>query len=93
MVFLQGIAFHDFVENPLLRAAVERKLEIVGEALSQAIKHFPEIQPLFPEAPQVMAMRNRLIHAYARVDPAVVFGVVHRHLPELVAKAEELLNR
>lgn len=92
LAFVEGHTFVSFTESRLLRAAVERKLEFVGEALGQALKRFPEIAGHFPEAPRVVAMRNRLVHAYAEVDPAVVWGVVKHHLPELLEKVRDLLG-
>ncbi|TFU27406.1 DUF86 domain-containing protein [Thermus tengchongensis] len=92
LTFVGEMDFPAFAQDPLLRAAVERKLEIIGEALAQALKHFPDLRESFPEAPKVIAMRNRLIHAYAQVDPAVVYGVVRGHLPELLVKVEAKLQ-
>lgn len=75
----------------MLRSAIERQFEIIGEALSQAFYHFPELEEEITAGRQIVAFRNRLIHAYASVDPAVVWGVIEEDLPVLRSEVEELL--
>lgn len=90
--FISGMTFSDYVADLKTRSAVERQLEIIGEALRQMLESFPVMKQQFPEAPRIISFRNRLIHGYASVSNPVVWGVLERNLPALAAKVEELLT-
>ena len=71
--FTQGKQLHEFERDSMLRAAVERNFEIIGEALSQAQRFFPQDRPgEVTDEQQIIAFRNRLIHGYATVRHALV---------------------
>ena len=89
--FTRGKGVDDYRADLMLRSAVERQFEIIGEALGQALKHFPELEGTMTSSRQVIAFRNRLIHAYAVVENDVVWGVLEDDLPLLLAEAERLL--
>lgn len=74
----------DLDTDRLLNLALERLLEIVGEAANRVPK---EQQALYPEIPwpQIGSLRNRLIHGYDSVDLAILWQVVTVDLPLLVA--------
>ena len=91
--FTSQLTFEEYVADLKTRSAVERQLEIAGEAVSQMLKYFPEMQADLSEGPRVIAFRNYLIHAYATVSNQVVWGILQSNLPELAAKVEELLAR
>jgi uncharacterized protein with HEPN domain len=57
-----------YARDALLRSAVERQLEIIGEALNQLSRVAPEIADRIPELRRIVAFRNLLIHGYAAVD-------------------------
>lgn len=75
----------------MLRSAVERQLEIVGEALRQLLQQSPDLEGTFHGAPEIIAFRNRLAHGYADLDHAVVWGVVEEDLPPLVEQLTTVL--
>ncbi len=89
--FTSGMTFFDYGEDLKTRSAVERQLEIIGEALRQLLDGFPEMEEQFPEAPRIISFRNRLIHGYASVSNQVVWGVLESNLPVLAAKVDEIL--
>jgi uncharacterized protein with HEPN domain len=60
--FADGRSFADYQANTMLRSAVERQLEIVGEALNQLSEADPEIASRVPDLPRIVAFRNILIH-------------------------------
>ena len=76
----------------MLRSAVERQFEIIGEALNQLAKTDPETSSQIPELPRIVAFRNILIHGYTTVDDALVWQVVVDKLPTLQYALNELLN-
>ncbi len=89
--FCEGKKFEDYRSDELLRSAVERQFEIMGEALSQLAKHDPEVAERIKDHRKIIAFRNILIHAYATVDDRIVWGVFEGDLPALRATLTELL--
>ena len=81
--FLKGISLETFVNSELLRSAVERQLEIIGEALGIATKEDDSILEIVPEIPRIVGLRNRLIHGYDSVDPELIWDVVKTKIPPL----------
>ena len=66
--FVAGKTFEDYSSDRLLRSAVERQFEIIGEALNQLCKIEPQWADRIPDVPQIIAFRNVLIHSYASVN-------------------------
>ena len=81
-----------YARTPLVYSAVERKFEIIGEALNQLAKAQPELAARVPHLPQMVAFRNQLIHGYARVDHDTVWGVIEHSLPQLRTVVDGLLQ-
>jgi uncharacterized protein with HEPN domain len=81
--------FEAYLANKMLRRAVERELEIIGEALNQLDKSAPELK--IGSKRQIIGMRNRVIHGYDSIDDKIVWGTLIRHLPELKREVEALL--
>lgn len=78
-------------QDRITSLALTRLLEIVGEAASRVA---PERRAQHPEIPwpQIVALRNRLIHGYDAVDFDIVWQILTRHLPPLVANLEAILQ-
>lgn len=89
--FTQGKTFEEYRGDPLLRSAVERQFEILGEALRQASARFPETTERVSRCGEIIAFRNRLIHGYSAVSLEVVWGVIEGDLPKLRAQIEQWL--
>lgn len=92
LVFTHGKQLSDYQNDALLRAAVERNFEVIGEALAQALRFFPEIAGRITNDQEIVAFRNRLIHGYATVRHAVVRDIVQTDLPQLRQQAADLLR-
>lgn len=90
--FTERRSFGDYIEDPMLRSAVERQFEIIGEALNKLSKVEPALASRVPEFRQVISFRNVLIHGYATVQDEVVWGVVETRLPILLKVFEQLLG-
>jgi len=91
--FVADRTFEDYAANAMLRSAVERQFEILGEALAQMAKKDPETAQAIPELRRIVAFRNVLIHGYATVDDKLVWGVIEGHLPALRATLRRLLDQ
>lgn len=81
--FTRGKSFGQYQSDEMLKAAVERQFEIIGEALGRLAKADPIEAAAIPDLRAIVAFRNRIIHGYDLVDEAVVWGVVVRKLPPL----------
>lgn len=81
-----------FVGSELVQAAVERKFEVIGEALSQLAKLDTVLANRIPDLPQIVAFRNQLIHGYATVNPGTVWNIAQQALPVLLASVQQLLD-
>jgi len=90
--FIAGKNENDYVQDAMLRAAVERKLEIVGEALQQANRFFPDAVDRISDSQQVIALRNRLIHGYSTVSDSLIWEVLENDIPVLLQEAQMLLD-
>ncbi len=82
--------FNIYIKNKMLRRAIEREFEIIGEAMNRIDKldSSVEISSKF----QIIGMRNRVIHSYDKVDDEIVWGTIIRHLPVLKTEVETLLK-
>lgn len=70
-----------FEKDYLRRSAVERKAEIMGEAINRIKKAEPDLE--IPNGRAIIATRNRIIHSYDNVQPEFLWSLVIRHIPEL----------
>lgn len=90
--FVQNSRFSDFKENRMLRRAVERELSIVGEAVSQSTRHFPEIEESIGSARQIVGLRTPIVHEYPQVDTEIVWAIVQNEVPLLLESSKSLLK-
>lgn len=90
--FLAGKTFADYQRDAMLRAAVERQFEIIGEAVSQLARFDEELAARFTNFRRIVAFRNILIHGYADVDDGLVWDVVETNLPLLRQEVERLID-
>jgi uncharacterized protein with HEPN domain len=90
--FTAGRRFQDYEGDPMLRAAVERQFEIIGEALAQLTRLDATAAAQITDFRRIVAFRNILIHGYAEVDNRLVWDIVESKLPTLRAQVETLLR-
>lgn len=81
----------DYVDDPLLRSAVERQFEIIGEALKRLAITDPAAADQITHTARIISFRNILIHGYDLVDHEVVWDVIQTHLPVLRQQVQVLL--
>lgn len=90
--FTGGMDSSGFAENEVIQAAVERKFEILGEALNQLSKIDPALARRVPDFRDIISFRNLLIHGYAVVDQNEVWDAVQTSLPGLRQAVAALLE-
>ncbi len=91
--FTLGKRFEDYQSAAMLRAAVERQFEIIGEALAQLARLDEGLVARVSEHRRIVAFRNILIHGYADADDRLVWDVVQSKLPVLRREIEDLLAK
>lgn len=82
----------DYSTDRLLRQAVERNLEIVGEAVGRLSRDDPDTVSRLSEHERIVAFRNVLIHGYDLVDDELVWETIQTKLPILLSEVDELLQ-
>jgi uncharacterized protein with HEPN domain len=90
--FTEGKSYDDYERDLMLRSAVERQFEIIGEALNQLHRVDADTAEQIPEFQRIIAFRNILIHGYAALQHHTVWGVVEGDLPALSDRVESLLS-
>ncbi|RYD70765.1 MAG: DUF86 domain-containing protein [Sphingobacteriales bacterium] len=88
--FTFGFDFLVYDKDRKTQSAVERQLAIIGEALNQ----FRKLEnTVIENDKQIVAFRNRLVHAYDSLDNSIVWAIINRHLKPLKAEVEFLINK
>jgi uncharacterized protein with HEPN domain len=82
--------FNEYQKNKLLRRAIEREIEIIGEAMNHILRIDPDIT--IESARKIVDTRNWVIHGYDKVDDIIIWGIVLNHIPKLKKEVEILLN-
>lgn len=81
-------SLQEYEEDKLIRRAVERELEIIGEALNRVLRIDPNIK--IPNARKIISLRNKIIHGYDEVDNVIIFTVATKHVDILKEDIEKL---
>lgn len=84
--------FFKYQENKQLRRAVERELEIIGEAVNKALLIEPELVSSIQDVRRIVDLRNYVIHGYDKIDDVIIWGVISKNLPLLKNQIEQLLE-
>ncbi len=74
----------------MLRRAIEREFEIIGEAMNRINKLDADVG--ISSKRQIIDMRNRVIHGYDKIDDEIIWGTIVRHLPILKDEVNRLLK-
>ena len=90
--FTAGMDVAAFAASEMARSAVERKFEIIGEALNQLAKLDIALAARIPDLPKIVAFRNQLIHGYATVNVSTVWNVTQNALQPLLSAVQTLMN-
>ena len=91
--FTRGMDSTSYADSALVRSAVERQFEIIGEALNRLSKISPDLAQEIPNLREIVGFRKILIHGYASVDHGRVWQIASEYAPELKLAVSELLER
>jgi uncharacterized protein with HEPN domain len=88
----RGKTVGDYRRERLLRQAIERNFEIIGEAVNRLVQHDPATAARISKYRQIVDFRNVLTHGYDLVDHRVVWSAIDEEVPVLLAEVEGLLR-
>jgi uncharacterized protein with HEPN domain len=89
--FIAGKTYEHYVADDLLRSAVERQFEIIGEAMIRLRKLAPDLAARISNHEKIAGFRNILIHDYDGVDDAITWNAIQKHVPILQGEVEAML--
>jgi uncharacterized protein with HEPN domain len=89
--FVSGRTFEEYAADEQLRSAVERKFEIMGEALNRIRRDDPELLPRIRDHRDIVSFRNILVHGYDAIDDRIVWGVIEEDLDGLIEDVQGLV--
>lgn len=90
--FMSGYSLDQYLADEKTRAAVERVLEICGEAMNNLHKIAPAIAESIPHSRAIIGFRNILAHGYAELDHDKVYDIAVKHAPELLVAVKNALK-
>lgn len=89
--FTRGMTYEGYVADRKTQAAVERKFEIIGEALNRLHSESPELLESIRDYRSIISFRNILAHGYDSVDDLLVWGIIENDLDTLIEDVKALL--
>lgn len=90
--FVHDKTLGDYRSDPMLSSAVERKFEIVGEALNRIGREDPATLDQIREYRDIISFRNLLAHGYDNIDDRIVWGIIEEDLDLLLTDVRQLID-
>ncbi len=82
--------YEEYLEDIKTKRAIERDLEIIGEAANRIRKKEKSFK--LSNAEKIISTRNRIIHGYDSVSDHMIWSIVINHIPKLKLEVENLIN-
>ena len=83
--------FGEFCDDLCLRRAVERDIEIIGEAMNRILKEYRDIA--ITNSRKIVDARNYIIHGYDSLSADILWSIVINHLPKLKEEVQMILEQ
>jgi len=90
--FTKDKSFEEYTNDELVKSAVERKLEIAGEALNRIKKKDLESLDKIREWRDIISFRNNLAHSYEHINHTLVWSILQDDIDELISDLSKVLN-
>jgi uncharacterized protein with HEPN domain len=84
--------FFKYRQNIMLKRAVERDLEIIGEAINRIITRDQSYNAKISNAKAIIVLRNQVIHAYDNISDENIWSILTTHLPKLKVEIDNLIG-
>jgi len=90
--FFQSVpkSFQEYQNNLVLKRAIERNLEIIGEAINRISRKDPGVK--ISNAQRIISLRNQIIRGYDSISDEIIWGVIIKHLPVLKSEILRLIS-
>ena len=90
--FIIGISESDFQTNEILKDALVRNIEIIGEAAKNLSEQTRSENPGIPWR-DVMRMRDKIVHHYFRLKLEIIWRTITEDIPALQLQINEMLEK
>ena len=90
--FTKGRTVDDYKNDRPFRSAVERELQIIGEAMLQLDSAYPQIAEQISQHRNIIGFRHVLVHGYDSLNPDTVWNVIETKLQILLKQTSDLLK-
>ena len=87
--FTKGIGLHEFEKDKMRKLAVERQLEIIGQAANKISKETQDIMKNIPWG-NIIGLRNKLAHDYGEILAERIWTISKKSPPELLEELEKI---
>ena len=84
--------FFEYRENTMLKRAIERDLEIIGEAVNRILKKDPSYENIISDAKAIIGLRNQVIHAYDSISDENIWSIIINHIPKLKREIKKIIQ-
>lgn len=83
--------YNNYKRNSLLKRAIERNLEIIGEAINRILKEDPSFS--IENAKKIIGLRNQIIHGYDSISDENIWGIITNYLPKLKSEVNIMIYK
>jgi len=91
--FTQSMSLNEYSSNSMVKAAVERKFLVIGEAMLRMKREYPKVLDNITDYEKIIGFRNVLAHGYDIIDDATVWSAIKDSMPTLRQEVEEILSK
>ena len=84
--------FFEYRKNIMLKRAIERNLEIIGEAMNRILKRDNSFENKISNSKSIIGLRNQVIHAYDNISDENIWSILINHLPKLKSEIDNLIE-
>jgi len=91
-LYIQQVSYDIFKSNSMMQYACVKQLEIIGEAANHLTPHFKKLNPEI-EWPEIIALRNILIHEYFGIDTKIVWDIINTDIVFMKAKVKKIIDQ
>lgn len=84
--------FHDYQKDLKTKKAIERNIEIIGEAVNRILNHKEGSKIDIKNAKRIIGTRNRLAHEYDSISDEVIWSIIIKELPKLKDEINHYIN-
>ncbi len=88
----EPLIFENYRKNKMLKRAIERELEIIGEAMNRILKKDSSIKDKITDSVNIIGLRNQVIHSYDNISDENIWAIIINHLPRLKQDINDLLK-